>query len=77
VVASSNFVWFDAYALLGDDIVIADAAVAQEYLRICQEIGVEIGLAKSLVSPRGLAVEFAKRTIWRGVDISPVPFTEM
>jgi hypothetical protein len=63
--------------LLGDDIVIADEAVAQEYLAICREIGVEIGLAKSLISPKGHAVEFAKRTIWRGVDISPIPFTEM
>jgi hypothetical protein len=68
--------WFKDYAVLGDDIVIANTAVAEEYKRIMDILGVEIGLAKSLVSPDGLTLEFAKRTFNRGVDVSPVPFSE-
>jgi hypothetical protein len=54
-------VWFEDYAVLGDDIVIANGPVAREYLRVMTQIGVEVGLAKSLVSPRGATLEFAKR----------------
>jgi hypothetical protein len=68
--------WFTLYAVLGDDIVIADAAVAREYRKLMAELGVEIGLAKSLISPDGLTLEFAKRTFHRGKDVSPVPFSE-
>jgi hypothetical protein len=68
--------WFTGYAVLGDDIVIANAAVADEYQRLMQALGVEIGLAKSLISISGQTLEFAKRTIHRGVDVSPVPFSE-
>lgn len=35
-----------------------------------------MGLAKSLVSPRGLALEFVKRTFFRGHDVSAIPITE-
>jgi hypothetical protein len=67
--------WFEWYAVLGDDIVIADKAVAQEYLRIMEIIGVEIGLAKSLVS-ENRSLEFAKRTYIRGTDCSPISLDE-
>lgn len=40
------------------------------------QLGVEIGLAKSLVSRKGV-LEFAKRFIVSEVDCSPVPFKEM
>lgn len=68
--------WFEDYAVLGDDIVIADADVAEEYQRLMRLLGVEIGLAKSLISLDGQTLEFAKRTIHRGHDVSPVPFSE-
>lgn len=61
--------WFEDYALLGDDIVLADAKVAQEYLTLLQVIGVEVGLAKSLISSNG-SFEFAKRTFIHGQDAS-------
>jgi hypothetical protein len=67
--------WFKDYAVLGDDVVIADKAVAQEYLVLMNLIGVEIGLAKSLVSPQG-TFEFAKRTYFQGQDVSPVSLQE-
>jgi hypothetical protein len=67
---------FTDYAVLGDDIVIANGKVAAAYLQLMETIGVEIGLAKSLISRKGV-LEFAKRFLVRGVDCSPVPFKEM
>jgi len=69
--------WFDYYALLGDDILIADSAVAEQYRRILDSIGVECGIAKSVVSHKGTALEFAKRFVYRGVDVSPIPLKEV
>jgi hypothetical protein len=61
--------FFKAYALLGDDIVLADAKVANVYIVLLLEIGVEYGLAKSLISSTG-GFEFAKRTFSKGKDAS-------
>lgn len=69
--------WFTDYALLGDDLVIGNAAVAKRYLHIMSTLGVGIGLHKSLLSPLGTTLEFAKRTFHLGIDVSPVPFTEL
>jgi hypothetical protein len=52
--------WFPFYAIIGDDIVIADASVADAYLAIMRIFGVSISLHKSIVSETGL-LEFAKR----------------
>jgi len=73
---SKGKVWFSDYALLGDDIVIANKAVANEYLRIMERIGVKVGLAKSLVS-HTRSLEFAKRTYIRGRDASPISLAEV
>ncbi|ASL68498.1 RNA-dependent RNA polymerase [Ocimum basilicum RNA virus 2] len=63
------------YALLGDDIVIADEAVALEYRDIMQQMGGVINMTKSLISHNGCC-EFAKRFmvnyhIGGGTDCSP------
>jgi hypothetical protein len=68
--------WFLNYAILGDDVVIADRLVAQKYLSIMKEIGVDISLAKSLVSNTS-SLEFAKRTWVGGRDVTPVSLAEM
>lgn len=47
------------YALLGDNIVIADERVATVYRRVMDELGVKISLSKFLISKSG-AMEFAK-----------------
>jgi len=52
---------FQAYWLLGDDLVIRDASVAKHYLVLLSQIGVEVSLDKSLVSQN--TFEFAKRLI--------------
>jgi hypothetical protein len=62
---------FKAYAILGDDIVIADDAVAAEYLKLMKLLGLEINLGKSLISKD--FSEFAKRWIGpKGLDLSPL-----
>jgi len=71
-----SFRWFENYAVLGDDIVIADGRVAREYVLLMSELGVGIGLAKSLISRKG-GLEFAKRYFVAGLDASPVPFKEL
>lgn len=68
--------WYTGYAVLGDDIVISNEAVAAEYLRIMDRLGVEVGLAKSLIS-KTRSLEFAKRTFIRGRDCSPVSLAEV
>jgi hypothetical protein len=67
---------FKDYAVLGDDIVIWNKAVAETYLKVIKSLGVEVGLAKSIVSLNGDALEFAKRTLYKGEDVSPIPYKE-
>lgn len=47
------------YALLGDDIVIADRQVAEAYIVLVRSLGVGISDLKSHISPD--LYEFAKR----------------
>lgn len=62
---------FTNYALLGDDIVIANEAVANAYHEIMtQVLGVEINLSKSLVSTNSF--EFAKRLVTMDGEVSAV-----
>jgi hypothetical protein len=68
--------WYGDYAVLGDDVVIGGTLVAEEYLKVMSEIDVPIGIHKSLVSINGNALEFAKRTFYRGDDVSMVPIAE-
>jgi len=68
---------YQNYAVLGDDLVIGDYHVKVMYLKICKSLGVQVGLHKSLLSPKGLCLEFAKRTVWVGQDVSPVPLREL
>jgi hypothetical protein len=74
--AGYRFGSFKDYALLGDDIVIGQKSVAKAYYSIMTELGVEIGLFKSLISPNG-HLEFAKRFLSKTADLSPVPFKEL
>lgn len=75
-VITADKLWYEGYAVLGDDVVIAGKAVAKEYAAIMRSLDVGIGDHKSLISGSGKAVEFAKRTFYNGVDVSMVPFAE-
>jgi hypothetical protein len=68
--------WFEEYAVLGDDVVIANSKVARAYYSIMvHELKVSIGLAKSLVSWNG-SFEFAKRFVWKGEFVNPISLKE-
>jgi len=60
--------WNTNYEILGDDLVIFDTALAEQYLQIMSDLGCEINLHKSIVSHNRPVFEFAKRTCW-GEDI--------
>jgi len=64
--------WFDRYEVLGDDIQIFDRDVAAEYLIVMRDLGLEVNVAKSVVSPTGKSVEYAKRLSFNGIDVSPI-----
>lgn len=69
--------WYSNYALLGDDLVIGDSAVKDEYLAILSSLGMEVNVHKSIISETGRCLEFAKRTIYLGTDVSPIPLKEV
>jgi len=60
---------FRDYALLGDDIVIANSDVALKYKEILKELDMPISDAKTHVSLD--TYEFAKRWIYKGSEITP------
>jgi hypothetical protein len=61
---------FKDYAVLGDDLVIANDDVAFHYLIICKDLGVEINLSKSIISDS--IAEFAKKWKGAGINITPI-----
>lgn len=67
---------FDLYLVLGDDLVIADTLVAEQYLKLAQEWCVDINLSKSVISRNG-SLEFAKRFFYKYQDVSGLSFKEM
>ncbi|AIF33766.2 RNA-dependent RNA polymerase [Heterobasidion mitovirus 1] len=70
--------WFTAYALLGDDLTVGNRAVSNRYqLIMIKHLGVEVGLAKSIISDKGIGLEFAKKTFFKGIDVSPRPIKEL
>lgn len=63
------------YALLGDDIVISNKEVAEEYIRLIKGLGVEISELKTHVSEK--LYEFAQRLHYRGKEITPFPISAL
>lgn len=76
VISPGSGYWFQDYAVLGDDVVIGNTKVATEYQYLMGAIDVPIGDHKSVYSPRGLALEFAKRYFLLGKDASSAPIAE-
>jgi hypothetical protein len=67
---------FQDYLILGDDIVIADEAVAESYKTVCLNYGITIGLPKSFVSREGL-FQFASQDVIGPFNISPISIKEI
>jgi len=61
-------VFFESYALLGDDIVIADSDVAEQYKKLLSQLDMPISQQKSHVSLD--TYEFAKRWIHKGEEVT-------
>jgi len=68
--------WETRYEVLGDDIVIFDAKLASEYLRIMELIGVPINVKKSVVAKDRPVVEFAKRLAIAGQEVSALSWKQ-
>lgn len=66
--------WFEAYAILGDDVVIANREVARQYRAMMKGLGVRLSGAKTLIGRN--SCEFAKRFFLKGKDTSPVSLLE-
>lgn len=66
----AGFKTFDLYAVLGDDVVIANDRVAFEYKAILSHLGIGISEAKSLTS--SLFCEFAKQYVGPGIILTPL-----
>jgi len=63
--------WFPHYAIIGDDVVIADKAVATAYLALMDYLGVVINHSKSICG--GHMYEFAKKIVSVTLgDLSPL-----
>jgi hypothetical protein len=67
---------FSDYAVLGDDIIIANSKVAHAYLHFLSQIGVSVGLAKSIVSKRRLVLEFAKKFFVGNTQMNMIPIKD-
>jgi len=59
------------YRLLGDDVVIRNDRVAQEYLSLLNQIGVDVSSDKTLVSQHSF--EFAKRFFFKDTEVTGFP----
>jgi hypothetical protein len=59
------------YCILGDDVVICDDRLAQEYKSILSKLGVDISPFKTHVSKD--TFEFAKRWFRDGEEVTPFP----
>lgn len=57
--------------------VIANHRVARRYLQLLKQLGVECGLHKSILSPKGVGLEFAKTTFVDKQNVSPISLDEL
>jgi len=57
--------------------VVAGKSVAAKYLVLMRELGVGIGLAKSIKSHKRLVLEFAKKFFVKGLDCSMVSLRDI
>ncbi|QDB74989.1 MAG: RNA-dependent RNA polymerase [Epicoccum nigrum mitovirus 1] len=69
--------WCTQYEVLGDDIVIFDPAIAEEYRNIMAVLGCEINLNKSISSLTRPVFEFAKRTCWGFAIVSGISMAQI
>jgi len=59
------------YVILGDDVLIGDRDLGEEYRRAVSGLGVEVSPAKTFTSVT--LAEFAKRYLFQGEEVTPFP----
>lgn len=64
---------FRDYLVLGDDVVIADALVAEIYIDLLSKLGVKVSKPKTTVSRQGSGCEFASQLLVDGIIYNPLP----
>jgi hypothetical protein len=69
--------WEINYEILGDDLVIFDRNIADQYLIIMNDLGCEINLNKSIVSHSRPVFEFAKRLCWGDAIVSGISLNQV
>jgi len=75
---------FKKYRVLGDDVVIADREVSEQYLKLCKDLDIPISLAKSIISPptshkgkKGWRLfQFASQIVLGSENVSPASLRE-
>jgi len=70
-IASKVGASYRSYKILGDDIVIRDDRLAEEYRKALSDLDVPISWSKTMQSKT--TFEFAKRWFHKGIEISPFP----
>jgi len=68
----SSSKWNEEYEILGDDLVIFNSGIAEQYLKLCDLLGISINLSKSLISENRPVFEFAKRFGVNSSDASAI-----
>jgi hypothetical protein len=68
--------WTDKYEVLGDDLVIFDYLIYEEYIKVMKLLDVGVNPSKSLISENLTAFEFAKRTSTEGCDVSGISWKQ-
>lgn len=71
-----NIGWFRDYGVLGDDGVILNGKVVNEYRRLLSKIGVSAGLAKSILAKGKFVIEFAKKFFVDQFQANMLPLKE-
>jgi hypothetical protein len=66
---------FIDYMVLGDDVVIANKHVAEQYLAVCKELGIPVTIHKSYISENGM-FNFANQTFVGDNNWSPASLRE-
>lgn len=70
--------WSTDYEILGDDLVIFDQKIYDQYIRLMAHLDVGTNPSKSLVSENlSETFEFAKRTSIKGVDVSGISWKQL
>jgi len=69
--------WETRYEILGDDIVIFDKLLFDQYILVMKQLNVGVNLSKSLIAHDRSAFEFAKRTGVNGLDVSALSWKQV